>query len=260
LEQDFVIAQHNISYNTRRFNGSTQQRTILYLTLYPKRSGDLIIPPLNIGSETSKSIKLHVVATPPPNTSILNKFATEPTYTSNWDSKFTNPNNTIATYSSSNQDFRTKSYTESVPNVELTNHTSKHDSICLWFTSITTLGWLATAIAWWYQQHSFKFSSIVNETNKPASKDTSALHPPLEILIADIKQAYQDIDPFAARNALLRWAARMWHDDPPTNLSRLAARSNPQLQRAILMLEQALYSPESVAWHKQPVWEFIEHS
>lgn len=230
LEQDFIIVQRHANYSTRRVNTQTQQLTTFNLVLYPKRSGDLIIPSILIGNDESKPISIQV--TPINQTDNL----------------------------SNDKNFPAQSYTEQVTNENTINHpVANNVNIWLWLTVVTTLGWLITALAWWWQQRKLKFHHSIAIT-EPISLPTLPPYPLLEVLIADVKRAYRDIDPFAARNALLHWSTKKWLDDPPTNLSRLAARSNPQLQRAILMLEQALYSPESIPWHKEPVWEFMENS
>jgi hypothetical protein len=70
-----------------------------------------------------------------------------------------------------------------------------------------------------------------------------------------IRHAYEKGDALAAKAALLRWAAIQWPDNPPTNLSRLAAHCPGTVQRPILKLDESLYSPDPISWNAAPVWE-----
>ncbi len=70
-----------------------------------------------------------------------------------------------------------------------------------------------------------------------------------------IVQAYRKNDAYAAKKALLHWAALRWPEDPPGNLGRLAARCPGNVQAQIMHLEEALYNPGSDNWNQRAIWE-----
>jgi len=273
LEQDFTIIQHSASHSTRSFNGQTRQRTVLHLGLLPRRSGDLTIPALRIGEETSRPIQVRVTpiadaipavpqSQPAPAYDPSYAPPTTPDWTGgpgmeNWGTPLwgggpgglpgwgpipDHPGGAVAT-------------PEPATSPTTEDHGSAGPGLWPWFAGIALAGWLLTALALWRQRSR---GTATTPANTPAPTPSAPPPPTLEELIAEVRQAYQGDDPFAARDALLRWAARVWPEDTPGNLSRLAARCPSQLQRPILRLEQALYSPFPIPWNELPVWELLE--
>ena len=72
-----------------------------------------------------------------------------------------------------------------------------------------------------------------------------------------VRAAYEGDDADAARQALLEWGRQTWPDDAPTNLTRLAGRLEGPAKQAVLCLDQALYSPNPVAWADVAAWEYL---
>ncbi|MFN2365378.1 MAG: BatD family protein [Desulfurivibrionaceae bacterium] len=68
LEKDFRIVGHNQSSNARFINGSVSSSITLDLSLAPKRSGLLEIPPLSIGNEMTEALQVKVVTQAQPKT------------------------------------------------------------------------------------------------------------------------------------------------------------------------------------------------
>ncbi len=126
-----------------------------------------------------------------------------------------------------------------------------------WITSLLLAGWIITMLLLgWRTKHA---------PNRPKTAEYGPVAPvedpqqeAAEALKA-VRRAYERNDTLAAKTALLRWATTQWPTDPPTNLSRLAARCPATVQRRILKLDESLYSPEPIPWNDEPVWEQLGH-
>lgn len=101
-----------------------------------------------------------------------------------------------------------------------------------------------------------KYAGEARKQPEPPVTPPAALRQqdPVKFLEA-VRQAYHKNDAYSAKEALLHWAAIEWPGNPPTNLSRLAARCPAPLQQRILKLDEALYSPTPVPWNVEPVVE-----
>lgn len=64
LQQDFEILSTQVRSNIQIVNGRNQSEKIWQVTLLPKRSGQLEIPPIRLGSEESQAIPLKVAEAP----------------------------------------------------------------------------------------------------------------------------------------------------------------------------------------------------
>jgi hypothetical protein len=127
-----------------------------------------------------------------------------------------------------------------------------------WVAITALLGWLITSITLW-RSRSGASRPAAASVAAPQPNEKAAPPPPSPAeLAAAVRDAYQRKDPFAAKEALLKWGACAWPADPPNNLSRLAARCPPVLQRQVLKLDEALYSPGEVNWSEFPVWEHLQ--
>lgn len=114
-----------------------------------------------------------------------------------------------------------------------------------WLALALGLGWLVTALAWWWRSH--RRGRTVAE--KPA-------RPGRRAAIRALHQACKDNDPVRAREALLTWAAACRPDDPPS-LAALSRSSDPRLAQAIAGLNRALYAREGPAWNGQDLWQAV---
>lgn len=275
LEQNFVIIGQNTTSNTQIINGQTQQHTLFQLMLRPKNSGAVTIPAIRLGTEVSNPISLVITADNPP----LNQSQPQTNQSYSPPPTFWNQTATPTTYPLQNlpapanyPPVSTQPLPQVLPQISapviidnpplpipvtpvatIATHTLIDCNLWQWLTGLVTMGWLLT----WYslRRHQIPFSSSLSSQVEGAGGRVDMIG----IGVNDVQSAYQNADLLAAKNALLRWAAGMWPDNPPTNLSRLAARCHPELQRAILTLEQALYSPGKIVWNKQPVWEWLKH-
>ncbi|WP_296897138.1 BatD family protein [Thiohalocapsa sp.] len=75
----------------------------------------------------------------------------------------------------------------------------------------------------------------------------------LPALIAAVRHAYDKADADAARDALLAWAAVVWPERPPGNLSQLMLRLPSPLRDDLKLLDMAFYGPGGSAWAGRPV-------
>ncbi len=66
LQQNFIIQEQNRGTTLQIINGSMIQRTEIQLTLIPRHTGTLRIPPLRWGKEISQPLQLYVGTTTPP--------------------------------------------------------------------------------------------------------------------------------------------------------------------------------------------------
>lgn len=64
LENDFVVLDRRSETQMSVINGRQSATVRLMLVLEPRRSGDLQIPPLNVGASTTRAIKVHVDPAP----------------------------------------------------------------------------------------------------------------------------------------------------------------------------------------------------
>jgi len=104
-----------------------------------------------------------------------------------------------------------------------------------WVSSVLALGWLLTAVIWWWRARPRPGGATTTPARQPvphASQARRAFH-----------AACQAGDSTAAHRHLLEWAAAHWPDDPPRGLQSLAQRLPDAAQRAaVTALDRALYA------------------
>ena len=130
------------------------------------------------------------------------------------------------------------------------------NGLWIWIAAALALAWIATMIGWWRSKH-----RVVEVKPAPVSVETAPAieeADPLRREIDAVRTAYEVGDAGAAREALLAWAGQALPTPPPSNLARLAQHCPQPLRDRILLLEQAFFSPEPVAWDEQPVWEELK--
>ncbi len=144
-----------------------------------------------------------------------------------------------------------------------------------WFTALALTGWLLTSLALWRVLLGQPIlparpAPLADPAPAPVAVTPAAapalapaqpvpVEPPAPKSRLDpVRQAFDRNDPFAAKDALLHWASSVWPLDPPTNLSRLAVRCPPQVQRHLLKLDEALYSPTQVDWRNPSLFDALE--
>lgn len=62
LEKDFIIAGRRNSYKSTYINGKSESYSEIILTLYPRKTGKLTIPPIRAGKQETKPVEITVVA------------------------------------------------------------------------------------------------------------------------------------------------------------------------------------------------------
>lgn len=288
LEQDFRIVHRSTSRSMRSFNGRRTQRTAVTLTLIPKRGGELMIPAIDFGRERSQPLRISVTPTPDSGLDPGFPAAREPRSTEPAPFPFSLPQPGFsrglravpplstpldrggaqgmddwsgfpgwgrtefgmpewpAPADTKDRQAQPETAAPAVPEEEQVAYWS-------WITGLLLAGWIITTLLLgWRTGRSPKRPEAaapgpVAPVADPRRETTDALD--------SVRRCYENNDAFAAKAALLRWAATQWPSNPPTNLSRLAARCPAAVQRHILKLDESLYSPEPIPWNDEPVWE-----
>lgn len=114
-----------------------------------------------------------------------------------------------------------------------------------WLALLLGLGWLGTALAWWWQaRHSAQTSTRVQGGNESLRQREKA-----------IKRHCLDNDASGCSRALLAWAHQRWPEHPPVSLTALAQRCSPSLAKELRALDRARYASLSAEWQGQPLWQ-----
>ena len=101
--------------------------------------------------------------------------------------------------------------------------------------------WLLTLAGWWLSHRKRQPTGEAKDTEPPHSAGTDET--PIDTEIDALVTAYRENNAEAAKEAWLAWARRRWPQQPPKNLTRLAARAQDPVATAVLALERAIYSP-----------------
>ncbi len=252
LEQDFIIQGRNSGRSVRTINGQTSQRTTLTLTLRPKRSGELTLPAIDFGTESSEAISIQVSSTGLDLEPVYSP-PTPPTGHDGFPMPAPTPWIPTPAWSVPAGDVSEVEVTpvpiplqQPGPQAQIGSQTNYWP----WLTGFALLGWALTGLWTWRRK--------TPDPNPPATQPMIQTAPPREdpaVALPAIEQAYRRKDAYAAKKALLHWAALRWPEDPPGNLGRLAARCPGNVQAQIMHLEEALYNPGSDNWNQRAIWE-----
>ncbi|VAX05959.1 hypothetical protein MNBD_GAMMA26-644 [hydrothermal vent metagenome] len=126
-------------------------------------------------------------------------------------------------------------------------------SMYRWLSLFLSLGWLSTAIAWWWLRKRYNTQPEIIET-EPSHTLKSR-----QQCLADLKHACQTNHPQAARTAILDWGATQWVNSPPQGLTDIASRLDGQAAQQIQLLEQTLYAKDSSTWEGGDLWKTIQN-
>jgi len=123
-----------------------------------------------------------------------------------------------------------------------------HNNFYPWLALFFALGWLSTAVAWWWLSYrrQLKNSGPTN-SNEPKVKSRNKI-------LAELKQACQTNDGSAAQAALLAWGKTVWPSDPPKGLVELALHFDKTTAANMLTLNQALYGKNKNRWDGTALW------
>ncbi len=118
-----------------------------------------------------------------------------------------------------------------------------------WLAGACGLGWLATAVAWWWTARH----------REPGETSPQALSPPPDLTksLASLKRAVAGRDLLATRRALFEWSLARWPDHPPANLEQLAARLGGSAPLEIVELNRALYGEKAGDWSGEALVRLI---
>jgi hypothetical protein len=260
LQDDFQIANRNLRQQSSTVNGRRSQRITLTLTLIPLRNGELEIPAIRFGNEVSQALKLRVAAAAspalvPPNSNSVP--AWEPPTPPSYGYRPPAAAQPQPGPEMSSDEYRpwTGSEGEHQPADDYrpqsaaagTDESGRGWSLAAW--GALGLGLLV-------------FLTLLHRGGRrvaqgPPAQPPPVPPPPLSPALRAVRAAYEGDDADAARQALLEWGRQTWPDDAPTNLTRLAGRLEGPAKEAVLCLDQALYSPDPVAWADVASWEYL---
>jgi hypothetical protein len=267
LEQDFVILGRSSSTSRHTSNGRTRQYTTLRLTLLPRREGELHIPAIRVGEQHSAPLTIRVAPagdgsgqdagqntgqnTGPPGGALpggpyfpLQGFGPAPE-PGDW---YAPPGGGWPAPSGAPPAVAP----QPAPAAPEPAATPVRDpGYWPWLAAFAGAGWILTSLAL-VRRHRPRNTAPATLAAAPAPAPDRAAPE------AAVARACRQGDPFAARAALLHWGAALWPGDPPGNLSRLAARCPAPLQRHLLELETALYSPDPRSWNDPALAEALQ--
>jgi hypothetical protein len=122
----------------------------------------------------------------------------------------------------------------------------------LWgLAAFTSLGWLATALAWGWRSHKRPAPTAPAGTTASAQPDERSLR-------RRLREACRANNIQITRQALLAWAQAHWPHNPPRHLDELAARCSPALAEEIARLNRAAYGTTGAAWNGAALWQALE--
>jgi len=122
----------------------------------------------------------------------------------------------------------------------------------VWIILLLVGGWMTALVVWLRYSRGVSFRLPL----PPMPKVPDIALPRFSIrrrTIREVAVTYMARDAERARRALLKWAAVVWPENPPTNLTRTAERCSPELADAILLLEESFYGPVSRPWFDTPI-------
>ncbi|MEW8506480.1 MAG: BatD family protein [Candidatus Thiodiazotropha sp.] len=128
-----------------------------------------------------------------------------------------------------------------------------------WLVWLFAIAWVATLFAWWYTRRNDQRQFQKSEPRERIDRGDDPGKRAIEEAMTNLETAYADKDTVSARSAWLQWAQLQWPENPPHNLTRLAARCSEGIAQAVLSLERAIYSPlDEPGWADYEVRMLIE--
>lgn len=119
-----------------------------------------------------------------------------------------------------------------------------------WLSLLLGLGWLTTLILWWWQTHK----------TRPVNDESHVKEQSVRQLENALKQNCMKNDALQAKLSLLAWAKLHWYQHPPTSLTAMASRCQPELAHALCELDKTLYGQAGSRWQGKPLWQlFNQH-
>jgi hypothetical protein len=123
-----------------------------------------------------------------------------------------------------------------------------------WIALVLGLVWLATIGLWLRDRARLSTTQVIRAA---ASADTDAARPNLGEARTQVRQALDQGNPRAAREALLVWAAARWPKDPPRRLETMSPRLGGAAADALRDLDRHLYGSAGSGWNGSVAWSRI---
>jgi len=122
--------------------------------------------------------------------------------------------------------------------VTSTSQTQVTQWIWIALTGVFGIAWLVTLVLWW--RHRQPRPAAVNHGSEEQAES---------LVAKQVRQACQQHDPQAVKQALLAWARKQWPDTPPLSLGALVTQIQPDpLALAIASLDKMLYAANPENW------------
>ena len=125
-----------------------------------------------------------------------------------------------------------------------------------WFviSLICAMGWLLTALAWWFTQRA-------NKTKQPIKANETELNLSLYQARQQLKQACSQNEANAIQQALLTWGKQAFPNKPPTNLQQLSQYlADADFTTQVQLLQQQLYADKATNWSASALWAAFEQA
>ena len=122
----------------------------------------------------------------------------------------------------------------------------EQNSFWMWLSLFLMLAWLATVLFFLKKQNPERQETQVN------SKEVS-----LKEAIKKLKQACNDNDPLATKNALLDWGKIKFNSH---NMAEIAAHCEARLRDEIYSLNQTLYAKQTTPWQGKKLFQFFSEN
>ena len=126
----------------------------------------------------------------------------------------------------------------------------KVNNLWFWVSVILLLAWLITIAMMWRGAGVHRLLRAALRHRETLRERRSA-----------VRQACQNNDAAAARDALMQWAHVIWPDDTPTSLGQIGERyrnlGGAVVEQQILKLERALYTRDNV-WQGNLLWDAFD--
>jgi hypothetical protein len=148
-----------------------------------------------------------------------------------------------------NQQQQPPGQADSKPDVPNEPHAGAVPDFWKWVSFVAIGGWLITGLAWWW------FGRRSSKTTESTLKSLPLLPFDEKKFAKQLKEACDQHDAQAAKNALLGWGKRLWPEQSPGNLNELSRITGGTLGAQLLILNTHLYSDKSAPWDSTHLWQ-----
>ncbi len=127
-------------------------------------------------------------------------------------------------------------------------------NIYMWTTLAFALAWLITILFLIHE----RYKNGSNERRIKATGKAVGQKERIRQIKREFHQACRNNDAVRAKNALLKWAAAAYPEDPPAGLSELARRlGDSEAAQELERLNRVLYHTSKQAWDRGPILEKV---